>query len=108
VCSSLSVAIFVICITMVARAAPSVLKNFVNGIINTTNMVSSSTPIAVNMFVLLSLFSFVIVTVIDSSGTLSMSEPLTSSGFISTRIVFGAAIATTIIDVVSASSILRL
>jgi len=99
---------------MVVRAAPSVLKNFVNGIINTTNMVSSSAPIAVNMFVLLSLFSFVTVTVravsgaIDSSGTLSMSEPLTSSGFISTRIVFGAAIATTIIDVVSASSILRL
>ena len=87
-CSSLSEVIFVMCITMVVRAAPSVLKNFVNGIINTTNMISSSIPIAVSMFVLLSLFSFVIVAVRAVSGVtdrcriLNTFAPCMSAGLI--------------------------
>lgn|GEM_PF-3635258 len=59
-----------------ARAAPSVLKSFVSGIINAASRDSSSAPIATSMLVLLSLFSFVTVAVRTASGVKDSSRLL--------------------------------
>ena len=81
-------------------AAPRVLASYASGAISS---VSLATPMAVRVLVFLSLFNFVIVTVNAASGVvesisiLRVSAPSTSSGFMSDRIVFGAAIAATMI-----------